>query len=91
MKLPPDDNDMAALALTAFGYDDPGNADKGVPGLVKSSASLLVGSRGSNYGSLYPPRMPSGETFTHGGNTVIASGRSTSKDNAVFVTGPVPV
>ena len=36
MKLPPDNDDAAALALTAFGYDDPGNADKGVPGLVES-------------------------------------------------------
>ena len=94
MRLPPDDNDATALASAAFGYDDPddpGNADEGVPGLVESSASLLVGSRGSNDGSLDQPRMPSRDSFTHGGDTVIASGRSTSKENAVFVTGPVPV
>ena len=35
MKLPPDNNDAAALALTAFGYNDPGNADEGVPELVE--------------------------------------------------------
>ena len=68
MKLPSDDNDT-----TAFGYNNPGNADKGVPGLVKSSASLLVGTRESNDGSLDPPQIPSRETFTHGGDTVIAS------------------
>ena len=91
MKLPLDENDAAAVASMAFGYDDSGNADEGVPGLVESSASLLVGSRGSNDGSLDPPQMPSGETFTHGGDTFIASGRLTSKDNAVFVTGLVLV
>ena len=91
MKLPSYDNNAAALALTAFGYDNPGNADEGVPGLVESSASLLVGYRGSNNGSLDPPRMTSRETFTQGGDTVIASGRLTSKDNVVFLTGPVPV
>ena len=36
LKLPPDNNDAAALASTAFGYEDPGNADDGVPGLVES-------------------------------------------------------
>ena len=66
-KLPQDNDDLAALALTAFEYDDPRNADEGVPGLVES------------------------REFTHGGDTVIASGRSTWKDNAVFVTGPVLV
>ena len=35
-KLPPDNNDVAALASTAFRYDNPGNADNGVPGLVES-------------------------------------------------------
>ena len=66
-KLPPDNDDVAALALTDFGNDDPGNADEGIPGLVDSLA------------------------FTYGGDTVIASGRPASKDNAVFVTGLVPV
>ena len=50
MKLPPDNDNAAALALTAFGNDDPGNANEGVLGLVDSLA------------------------FTHGGDTVIASG-----------------
>ena len=36
MKLPPDNNNAAALASTAFGYEDPGNANDGVPGLVES-------------------------------------------------------
>ena len=36
MKLPPDNDDSVALDLTSFGYDDPGNADEGVPGLVES-------------------------------------------------------
>ena len=41
MKLPLDNDDAAALALTAFGYDysgndNLGNADEGVPGLVES-------------------------------------------------------
>ena len=36
MKLPPDNDDAAALASTDFGYDDPINADEGVPGLVES-------------------------------------------------------
>ena len=36
MKLPLDNDDMAALASTAFGYDDPSKADEGVPGLVES-------------------------------------------------------
>ena len=36
LKLPPDNDDAAALFSTDFGYDDPGNADDGVPGLVKS-------------------------------------------------------
>ena len=36
LKLPPDDDNAAALALTAFGYDSPSNADNGVPGLVES-------------------------------------------------------
>ena len=36
LKLPPDNDDAAALASTAFGCDDPGNADDGVPGLVES-------------------------------------------------------
>ena len=36
MKLPPDNDNTAALALTAFRYDDPCNADEVVPGLVKS-------------------------------------------------------
>ena len=65
--MPPDNDDAAAWASTAFGYNNPGNADGGVPRLVESLA------------------------ITHGGNTVIASGRSTSNNNTVFVTGPVPV
>ena len=36
LKLPPDNDDAAALDLTDFGYDDPGNAKDGVPGLVES-------------------------------------------------------
>ena len=36
LKLPPDNDDAAALTSTAFGYDDPGNANYGVPGLVGS-------------------------------------------------------
>ena len=36
LNLPPDNDDVAALASTAFGYDNPGNADDGVPGLVES-------------------------------------------------------
>ena len=36
MKLTPDNDNAASLALMAFGYDDPGNADEGVPGLVES-------------------------------------------------------
>ena len=36
LKLPPYNDDEAALASTAFGYDNPGNADDGVPGLVES-------------------------------------------------------
>ena len=31
-----DNDDAAALASTAFGYDDPGNAEDGVPRLVES-------------------------------------------------------
>ena len=67
MKLLSDNDNAAALDSTSFGKNDPGNANKGVPGLVDSLA------------------------FIHGGDTAIASGRSASKDNAVFVTGPVPV
>ena len=55
MKLPPDNDEAAALSTTAFGNDDPGNANEGVPGLVDSLA------------------------LTHGGDTVIASGRFASK------------
>ena len=36
LKLPPDNDNAAALVSTAFGYDDPSNADDGVPGLVES-------------------------------------------------------
>ena len=36
LKLPPDNDDTAALASTAFGYNDPCNAGDGVPGLVES-------------------------------------------------------
>ena len=36
LKLPLDNDDAVALALTAFGYDEPGNADEGVPILVES-------------------------------------------------------
>ena len=36
LKLPPDNDDALALATMAFGYDDPGNANDGVPGLVES-------------------------------------------------------
>ena len=36
LKLPPDNDDAADLASTDFGYDDPGNSDDGVPGLVES-------------------------------------------------------
>ena len=63
----PNNDDAAALASTAFGYNNPGNPHKGVPGLVES------------------------REFTHGGDTVIASRRLTSKNNTVFVTEPVPV
>ena len=35
-KLPLDNDDAAALALTAFEYDDPRNVDESVPGLVES-------------------------------------------------------
>ena len=35
LKLPPDNDEAAALASTAFGYYDLGNADDGVPGLVE--------------------------------------------------------
>ena len=35
MKLPPDNNDSAALVSTDFGYNDPSNADEGVPELVE--------------------------------------------------------
>ena len=64
IKLPPDNDDAAALASMDFGNNDLSNADEGVLGLVDSLA------------------------FTHGGNTVIASGQSASKDNAVLLTGP---
>ena len=36
LKLPLDNDDAAALALTAYEYDDPGNANDGVLGLVES-------------------------------------------------------
>ena len=36
LKLPPDNDDTEALALTAFRYNDPLNANDGVPGLVES-------------------------------------------------------
>ena len=36
MKLLLDDNDAAALASKAFGYNNPRNADAGVPGLMES-------------------------------------------------------
>ena len=36
LKLPPDNDDAAALVSVDFGYDDPGNADDEVPGLVES-------------------------------------------------------
>ena len=36
LKLPPDNNGAVALASMAFGYDYPGHADDGVPGLVES-------------------------------------------------------
>ena len=36
LKLPPDNDDAAALASTAYEYDDTGNANDGVPGLVES-------------------------------------------------------
>ena len=36
LKLPPENNDTAALASTAFGYDNPDKADDGVPGMVES-------------------------------------------------------
>ena len=36
LKLPPDNDNADALASTAFGYDDLGNADDGVPRLVES-------------------------------------------------------
>ena len=36
MKLPPDESNAAALASTVFGYDDPSNANTGVPGLTES-------------------------------------------------------
>ena len=36
LKLLPDNDDTMALASTAFGYDDPGNANDGVPGLLES-------------------------------------------------------
>ena len=36
LKLPPDNDDAEALDLTAFGYNDPSNADNGVRRLVES-------------------------------------------------------
>ena len=36
LKLPPDNDDAAALVSTAFGYDNPGNANDGVTGLMES-------------------------------------------------------
>ena len=36
LKLPPDNDNAAALASRAFGYDDPGSADNGVTRLVES-------------------------------------------------------
>ena len=36
LKLPPDNDDAVALASMAVGYDDPGNANDSVPGLVES-------------------------------------------------------
>ena len=35
-KLPPDDNDEATLASTAFGQDNPGNSDSGIPVMMDS-------------------------------------------------------
>ena len=40
MKVPPDNNNAAALALTAFGNDNPGKANEGVPVLVDSDSVL---------------------------------------------------
>ena len=36
LKLPPNNDDTAALASTAFGYEDPGNTYDVVLGLVES-------------------------------------------------------
>ena len=36
LKLPPDNDNTAALSLMDFGYNDHGNADDGVPRLKES-------------------------------------------------------